>query len=214
MADVELLPAHLLIKTNPLDQGDWSTSGVLGWIERQRFRMAARLLGTRRHDHLLEVGYGSGIFLPELARHAERLAGADVHEKPAEVAEVLAGRGITADLRTASVTDLPWPDDTFDAAVVVSALEFVDDIDGAAAELGRTIRGGGTLVVVTPGDSKVLDAGHFVLTRTRAEDTFQGRRAGVVPALERRFSLEETVGFPPLAPGPVRMFRALRFVNR
>lgn len=44
------------------------------WSYGSRLRIAADLLGQGPYDSLLEVGYGSGIFLPELARRTRRLS--------------------------------------------------------------------------------------------------------------------------------------------
>ena len=37
------------------------------------------MLGNKIYAHLLETGTGSGIFLPELARHCEKLYAFDIH---------------------------------------------------------------------------------------------------------------------------------------
>jgi SAM-dependent methyltransferase len=148
------------------------------------------------HDRLLDVGYGSGVFFPELARHAHALAGVDVHDKTAEVERILERHGIVADLRTAPAEALPFPDESFDAAVVVSAFEFVDDVELATAELRRVLVPGGRAVVVTPGHAKVFDVGLRLLTGERAEDTFRGRRKLVIPALRRHLRVERVRRMP------------------
>jgi len=195
---VELLREDELVKTSDLDQAAWNhRPGPLGWIQRHRFTMVADLLGAGI-GRLLEVGYGSGVFLPELASRCRELHGADVHDKTAEVAAVLARRGITAVLTTAPAEALPYGDGRFDAVVAVSSLEFVDDAEAASRELRRVLAPTGVLVVVTPGHSPVLDAGLKLLTGERAEDTFQGRRQLVLAALAHQFSFEAVHRFPPV----------------
>jgi ubiquinone/menaquinone biosynthesis C-methylase UbiE len=207
---VDLLPRDALIRTSDLDQGAWNYSGVLGWVSRQRIAMVDRLLDGAPRGRLLEVGYGSGVFMPALARHATTLSGIDVHDKPQAVERVLADHGITAELRTGSVTALPYPDGSFETVVAISVLEFVDDLDLACRELRRVLVPGGRLVVVTPGHSPVLDAGLKLLTGERAEDTFEGRRQRIRPTLDRHFRTERTRALPWGAPGPVRLYTALR----
>jgi SAM-dependent methyltransferase len=195
---VTLLPREALIKTNPLDQAEWNYQGALGAIQRRRFEVAVHLIGPGSAERLLEVGYGSGIFMPELSRHCTNLYGIDTHDKSGEVTEVLAAHGVTAQLRSGSVLALPYDDGFFDQVVTVSSLEFVDDIEGACRELARVACPGGALVVVTPGYGAMLDLGLKVLTGERAEDTFQGRRQRVVPALERHFRVEAARRIPPV----------------
>src|SRR5215475_1341637 len=89
--DLHLLPRDALVKTNPLDQGDWNFRPVLGWVQRLRLRCVASVLdASPRAKRLLEVGYGSGIFMPELARYAGARFGADVHPAGAAVHATLA----------------------------------------------------------------------------------------------------------------------------
>ena len=184
--DLHLLPRSALVKTNALDQGDWNFRPVLGWVQRLRLRCVASVLASSpRATRLLEVGYGSGVFMPELARYTDALYGADVHHNGAAVTATLAANDCPARLVTASAGALPYRDGSFDTVVTVSTLEFVPDVAAAVAELVRVTRAGGRLVIVTPGQSAMLDLGLRVLTRERAEDTFEGRRSLVVPAVER-----------------------------
>ena len=135
--------------------------------------------------------------LPELARQCDTLLGIDVHPHAAAVAAALRRVGVDADLRQGSVESLPLPDASVDVAVVVSALEFVDDIHAAARELARVLRPGGALVVVTPGQGRLLDLGLTVLTGENPEDTFQGRRGTILPALRAVLREEAVTTFPP-----------------
>ena len=89
--DLHLLPRDALVKTNELDQADWNFRPVLGWVQRLRLRCVASVLtSSPRATRLLEVGYGSGVFVPELARHADDVFGADVHRNGAAVTTALA----------------------------------------------------------------------------------------------------------------------------
>ena len=197
--DLHLLPRDALVKTNDLDQGDWNFRPVLGWVQRLRMRCVASVLTSApRAARLLEVGYGSGIFMPELVRYTDELHGADLHPSGAAVAPVLATHGAPASLLRASAGALPYRDGAFDTVVTVSTLEFVPDVPAAVGELVRVTKRGGRLVIVTPGQSALLDLGLRVLSGERAEDTFQGRRKLVVPAVERSARILEIRTLPPL----------------
>ena len=195
--DLHLLPRETLVKTNDLDQADWNFRPVLGWVQRLRLRCVASVLASSpRATRLLEVGYGSGVFMPQLARHADELYGADVHRNAASVTATLAVHGCPASLVSAAAGALPYRDGSFDTVVTVSTLEFVPDVAAAVGELVRVTRTGGRLVIVTPGQSALLDLGLRILTRERAEDTFQGRRSLVVPAVERSARILEVRALP------------------
>ena len=195
--DLHLLPRDALVKTNELDQADWNFRPVLGWVQRLRLRCVASVLASSpRASRLLEVGYGSGVFLPELARYTDDAFGADVHRNGAAVTATLAGHGCAARLLTASAGALPYRDGSFDTVVTVSTLEFVPDVAAAVGELVRVTAPGGRLVIVTPGQSRLLDLGLRILTRERAEATFEGRRSLVVPAVERSARILEVRTLP------------------
>jgi SAM-dependent methyltransferase len=162
------------------------------------------MLRVRPHaTRLLEVGYGSGILLPELARHCNELHGVDVHTAAAPVVERLGRVGVTARLTTGDACALPYADASFDVVVVCSAFEFV-----------RVLRTGGVALVITPGSSPLLDLGLKLLTGERAEDTFEGRRGQVVPALAAAGEVVEEQRLPPLVGRVLPVYRALAIRKR
>ncbi|MDQ1467931.1 MAG: hypothetical protein QOH10_2346 [Actinomycetota bacterium] len=196
--DLHLLPRDTLVKTNDLDQADWNFRPVLGWVQRLRLRCVASVLASApRASRLLEVGYGSGVFMPQLARNSDDLYGADVHSRAAAVGATLAVHGAPARLVRAAAGALPYRDGAFDTVVTVSTLEFVPDVAAAVGELVRVTAPGGRLVIVTPGQSALLDLGLRILSGERAEATFQGRRRLVVPAVERSARILEVRTLPP-----------------
>jgi SAM-dependent methyltransferase len=195
--DLHLLPRDALVKTNELDQADWNFRPVLGWVQRLRLRCVASVLASSpRAARLLEVGYGSGVFVPELTRHGDDVFGADLHRAGAAVSATLAAHGCPSPLVTASAGALPYRDGSFGTVVAVSTLEFVPDVAAAVGELVRVTAKGGRLVIVTPGQSRLLDLGLRILTRERAEDTFEGRRSLVVPAVQRSARILEVRTLP------------------
>jgi ubiquinone/menaquinone biosynthesis C-methylase UbiE len=64
---------------------------------------------------VLDAGCGSGVLTEELARRlgAEHVAGVD----PSPLVEACAARVPGADVRRGAAEALPWPDDSFDAAL-------------------------------------------------------------------------------------------------
>jgi ubiquinone/menaquinone biosynthesis C-methylase UbiE len=201
-----LLPQALLVKTGPVDHAPWNYSGFLGVVQRRRCWLVLRLLSSRSFKSLLEVGYGSGVFLPELAKRCSELCGIDIHSCDREVTAALSKVGVRATLKSGSVTGMSFPDGSFDCVVAVSALEFVDDLDAACAEIARVLRPAGTLVVVTPGHSVLLDLGLRFLTGQSAKTDFGDRREKIEPALQRHFKVLRRLHFPPLVPAVGRVY--------
>ncbi|MBI5531685.1 MAG: class I SAM-dependent methyltransferase [Deltaproteobacteria bacterium] len=204
-----LLPHDLLVKTGPVDFADWNSRWVLGWIIRQRYSLALSLFPQGPVGRLLEIGYGSGIFIPELTRHAREVFGIDIHDCMNEVQRSLVKGGVSspASLVQGSAEALPYEDRWFDLVVAISALEFVPDVAAASRECARVLAPGGMMLVVTPSSSQVADVGLRLLTGRDAEGDFEGRRQAVIPALLHHFTSDGTAYWPS---GALPLYRALR----
>lgn len=210
--ELRLLGPHALLRTGPVDHADWNFRPVLGAIQRIRFHLALDLLPPGRVGSLLEIGYGSGVFLPSLAERCEVLRGVDVHGRAEEVQETLRRAGVDASLSSASAERLPVESGTIDCVVAVSALEFVPDLPATCREVRRVLRGGGCMVLVTPGRSLVANMGLRALTGKRARDDFGDRRDALLPTILRHFRTVEHRTFPPWGGAPLRLYDALRVV--
>ena len=76
--------------------------------------MVNSLLDKGKFDKILEIGYGSGIFLLELSKKSRRLYGVDIHHKIPLVKEMMRKEGIDADLWVGDISHLPFKDEMFD----------------------------------------------------------------------------------------------------
>lgn len=206
---VRLLAPDHLRKTGPVDHADWNYKFLTGRIQRQRFRLVARLIGERRCCDLLEIGYGSGVFAPELSRRCDHYFGIDTHGYPREVAEVLGSVGVGATLHTGTAHELPFDDESMDWIVAVSVFEFVEDMATTCSEMKRVLRPGGSVFVVTPGDSALLDFGLKVVTGESAKDDFGDRRAAVESTLRDHFLVTQILGFPAVSVFGTQVYRSL-----
>src|SRR5947199_2801647 len=105
MPGLRLPPRHLVSKPDPDDPIDYYYRPLTAPLYRARLRNALALLGPGPFDALLDVGYGSGVFLPELAQRTRRLVGVDVHAGREGVEQMARALDIDADLRTTSLYD-------------------------------------------------------------------------------------------------------------
>ncbi len=207
---LHLLPKDLLVRTGEFDHADWNYRPLLGWIQRMRFRIVVRLLRGRRYARLCEVGYGSGVFLPTLAGLCDELHAVDLHDHREAVGRALAAVGVSAGLATGSVTALPFDDHWFEAVVMISALEYVEDLERACVELARVMATDARLIVVTPGDSPLIDWGLRALTGEDPERNYGARRRRLESVIRRNFRPVEIVSVPPLGGKLVRLYTGMR----
>ena len=64
-------------------------------------------MGDIYYDQILEIGYGSGIFMPALSKNCNKLYGIDIHPFNAKVNKILSDYGIVANLYQGSVSKMP-----------------------------------------------------------------------------------------------------------
>lgn len=89
---------------------------------------------------VLEVGCGTGLILSRLAPIASHVIGADLS---AGMLEKARNRGLS--VVQANALALPFPDNSFDAAVSFKVLAHIEDIRGAVGEMCRVVRPGGVV---------------------------------------------------------------------
>jgi SAM-dependent methyltransferase len=115
----------------------------VGRYARKLAPVFADFAGVQAGLSALDVGCGSGLLTEELARRlgAESVAGID----PSPLLEACRERVPGADLRTGSAEELPWPDDSFDAALAQLVIHFMSDPAGGLREMARVVRPGGVV---------------------------------------------------------------------
>ena len=140
---------NLLNRTGEVDYFDWNYKFPIKYILKYRFKRIIQLLGNEKYGWLLEAGTGSGIFLPELSKHCEHLYACDIHHNFDNITSLCKRYGIKDyNLSTQSIDQTNFPDESFDAIVAVSMLEFVPDIQKAVTEIKRILKKDGVFITI------------------------------------------------------------------
>jgi SAM-dependent methyltransferase len=181
---LKLTPSTLrdLPKTGPTDPIEYYRQPLVGWIFRERINMGLRLLAERRYRRALEVGYGAGAVLLTLAPQVEQLVGIDLDAKPEPVHELLASRGLKAELARGSVYELPYPDAWFDLVVCYSVFEHLHDYPKALAEVARCLKPGGHFLLGMPSVNRMMEVGFRLIGFKGIEDLHVTTPASVAKA--------------------------------
>lgn len=116
----------------------------------RRRSLVQEALAAARGERILDVGCGPGFYLVEildLVGPGGHVAGVDLSAPMLALAAKRAGSRDNFELAEAPATALPFDDESFDAALSVQVLEYVDDLEQALGELHRVIRPGGRVVL-------------------------------------------------------------------
>jgi ubiquinone/menaquinone biosynthesis C-methylase UbiE len=179
-----------------------------------RFADALRLLGGSVGS-LLEVGCGSGIFLPELSKHCQRLYACDSHANLHLTQQMLGREGVAAEVCQADAAKLPYPADSMDAIVCMSVLEHIRDLSPPAEEFFRVLRPGGVAIIGVPVANLVtegiLRVSYLSLPDARLDDEHVSTHRQVFEAFSKRFVREDGRNIPRLLPAWLRLYATARF---
>lgn len=128
-------------------------AGMLaGWLMAQLNRTPNRLaidaLSVRPRERVLEIGFGPGAGLAELARRAPgaRICGLDASGTMLRLAGRLNAGAIATgrmELTAGDFSRLPWEDGSFDKVLAVNVAYFFDRDGVAAGEIRRVLAPGG-----------------------------------------------------------------------
>ncbi|MBI2423728.1 MAG: class I SAM-dependent methyltransferase [Candidatus Hydrogenedentes bacterium] len=168
---------------------------VVGWFYRKRLCMIVDRLAGRRHRRLLEVAYGSGIFLPSLAPLCDALHGIDRHRHGVKVRHALRQLDVRAQILPADALALPYRDAAFDAVVSVSMLEHLTDPGLAVAEMARVLTPGGTLALGFPCRNPWMDA-FFRLLGFNPREIHPSSHRDILDAVDRLGLAADVEAFP------------------
>ena len=124
---------------------------------RARLTMALEAIGDTRPTRVLEVGYGSGIFIPALCNTLSKdgeYCGIDVHDKHERVQRMVERENVPnpVQLKFGSAMDIPFEPESFDLVVSLSVLEHIDpeNLKSVMEEISRVLTVGGAVIVGIP----------------------------------------------------------------
>jgi ubiquinone/menaquinone biosynthesis C-methylase UbiE len=131
-----------------------AAGAVMAQMNRDMERSAVEELALGPQDTVLAVGFGPGVGIALLLERfpGVRVCGVD----PSATMVAQASRRNRAavgarrvELAQAGAESVPWPDDTFDAAVAVNSMQLWEPLEEAVQEISRVLCPGGTLIALT-----------------------------------------------------------------
>jgi SAM-dependent methyltransferase len=118
------------------------------WWFRWRFELITRLVGEQKtgpNFRILDAGCGTG----QMLKHLEELGDAIGIDTSTQALTFAQSRGVKK-LVQGSITDVPFPEATFDCIVVLDVIEHVEDDSKILQSLHQVLKPGGRLIVTVP----------------------------------------------------------------
>ncbi|MCF8370339.1 MAG: class I SAM-dependent methyltransferase [Bacteroidales bacterium] len=189
---LDLPPKDLLSKTGKVDYYDWNYKFPIKYIQQYRFKRILPHLAGKHYVSLLEIGTGSGVFIPELSKYCDTLTTCDIHSYVDPINKICEHFNIShCSYSTQSIEKTNFGSNSFDAIVAVSVLEFVDDLDAAVDEIKRILKPDGVFITICPMESKLLDSVVSMYSKKKAKEEFGESRKHVSKFLESNFTIFE-----------------------
>ena len=112
-----------------------------------------RRISIKEHDTILDVGCGGGRTVSKLAAIATqgKVVGVDYSEASVATTKKTNARWINlgrVDVQLSSVSQLPFPDNTFDFVTAVETHFWWPDIPGGMCEILRVLKPGGKVILI------------------------------------------------------------------
>jgi ubiquinone/menaquinone biosynthesis C-methylase UbiE len=132
----------------PARYEEWFSTPIGRLVKKTECALVLEMLSPAKGEKILDAGCGTGIFTLDYLAAGAEVVGLDISGSMLAAATRKAtGYPFTA--TQGDMVDLPFEDETFDKAVSVTALEFIEDGKRAVDELFRVTKTGGLVVVGT-----------------------------------------------------------------
>ena len=126
----------------------WFTTPTGALVRKYEAELLLDLLRPGRGETILDAGCGTGVFTLDILAFGVHVIGLDISLPMLRRAREKAG-GEPLQIVSGDMLYLPFSENFFDKVVSVTALEFIEDGQGAVRELFRVTKKGGSIVVAT-----------------------------------------------------------------
>lgn len=206
-------PRWLMTQTNWGDPVFYHYYPFSRYVYRKRLKNTLALIAPYRFEKLLEIGYGSGIFLPTLSKLAREVHALDIHKETSAVERLLDWYQVkNVHLASGDIMGMPYERGAFDGCVIVSTLEDIENSERAVEEIARVVKRGGNIFISFPVKNIVTDT-FFRLVGEDPEDIHPSDHRYILKFLEKNFSVKKILAFPRLVPIDLALYVSVHIEN-
>ena len=126
----------------------WFTTPIGSLVKKYEVELILDLLKPKQGEFILDAGCGTAIFTLDILSAGSQVIGLDIsHPMLIHAGKKL--KEFPFEMVLADISNLPFPESSFDKVVSVTAVEFIIDAQGAVKELFRVTKRGGFIVLAT-----------------------------------------------------------------
>lgn len=124
----------------------WFTTPIGSLVKKYESELILDLLKPVPGEIILDAGCGTGVFTCDMLSGGANIVGLDISFPMLHRAREKSG-GYPFSPVSGDIASLPFREGSFDKAVSITAIEFIEDARSAVAELFRVTKKGGVIVV-------------------------------------------------------------------
>lgn len=130
------------------DYDNWYQSKLGNFVDTVEKKLIEEMAGFKVGEKVLDIGSGTGNYSIWLAKKGLQVTGLDQSKAMMNIAKKKADEeDLAIDWVEADATNLPFPNESFDLVLSVTAIEFMDDINAVLKETIRVLKPNGRLVI-------------------------------------------------------------------
>lgn len=126
----------------------WFTTSTGSLVKKFEVELILDLLQPKPGEVILDAGCGTGVFTLDILSNGSHVVGLDI-SRPMLTRAGKKLKGFPFERVLANMSNLPFPENTFDKVVSVTAIEFIQNAKGAVKELFRVTKRRGRIVLAT-----------------------------------------------------------------
>jgi ubiquinone/menaquinone biosynthesis C-methylase UbiE len=131
----------------PEGYDQWFKTPVGSLVKKYEAELILNLLEPSPGEKILDAGCGTGVFTSDILSCGANVTGLDISLPMLK--KGIIKKHPSFQVLQGDMLHLPFPSCSFGKVVSITALEFIEDGEGAVGELVRVVRKGGTIVVAT-----------------------------------------------------------------
>jgi len=184
-----------------------------GYFMRKRLELAYPLLGNKRVNRILDVGYGGGTFIPMLSKLGKKVYGIDTMPYPQKVQQILKKEGVKGvELEVGSIFKTNYRDNFFDRITCVSVLEHFkgNEINRAVREMYRILKPGGFIIIGSPVKNPMTDfiIDHFL--SFNPDDIHPSGHKQIIRGIKEEVKIDKIINYFPFLPLDLSLYFVVR----